>query len=239
MSRKGALLLAGLLLAATLMIFELTSLDLWLQDAFFSFDQQTWLVSKKARGSRILFYHGPKLLLIGFGAWLLASLAFRKPSKLRRFLSCRTPRELVYLMICLGLFPALIGGLKKISGLHCPSELSRYGGEHEFRRLFSPRPANSQELGHCFPAGHASGGFALLGLYFVARTNLEKKGGLFVGLGLGWAMGLYQMLNGAHFLSHTLVTMILAWIFTLSFAGLLRLPENLRHQESEVRSRST
>lgn len=31
-------------------------------------------------------------------------------------------------------------------------------------------------------------------------------------LGLGWTMGLYQMLKGAHFFSHTLATMILAWI---------------------------
>ena len=51
-----------------------------------------------------------------------------------------------------------------------------------------------------------------------------KKAGLAFGLGVGWFMGIYQMLVGAHFLSHTVTTMILAWIFTLSFALILRVP---------------
>ena len=32
---------------------------------------------------------------------------------------------------------------------------------------------------------------------------------------LGWVMGGYQMLNGRHFLSHTLAMMRIAWIIIL------------------------
>jgi hypothetical protein len=39
---------------------------------------------------------------------------------------------------------------------------------------------------------------------------------------VGWAMGFYQMLKGAHFLSHTFVTMSIAWIWILFINWLTR-----------------
>jgi membrane-associated PAP2 superfamily phosphatase len=135
-------------------------------------------------------------------------------------------------MICLGLFPTLIGLIKKYSGLHCPSELTRYGGDHAYRKIFSARPTDAADLGDCCPAGPASGGFALLGLWFVARSAAAKRRVLALALGAGWAMGLYQMFDGDHFISHTVVTMMLAWIFTLSLAMLLRLGPRADHQQA-------
>jgi membrane-associated PAP2 superfamily phosphatase len=38
---------------------------------------------------------------------------------------------------------------------------------------------------------------------------------------VGWIMGGYQMLKGAHYLSDTLVTMLLAWIIHLLLRRLL------------------
>lgn len=32
---------------------------------------------------------------------------------------------------------------------------------------------------------------------------------------IGWSMGSYKMLIGDHFLSHTVITMILAWLLIL------------------------
>lgn len=219
--RKALLALAGALLAVMLFIFEASDLDLWIQDLLYSPDRGAWVLSKNAALPRIVFYHGPKMLLITFGAWLLCSLVIPRGWKVRQWLSTQHPRELLYLLICIGLFPALIGGIKNVSGIHCPSELSRYGGDHPYRKLFSPRLRESHALGHCFPAGHSSGGFALLGLYFVAKRDRTKKAALVLGLGAGWLMGLYQMLVGAHFLSHTVTTMMLAWIFTLAAAFFL------------------
>lgn len=34
-------------------------------------------------------------------------------------------------------------------------------------------------------------------------------------ISIGWALGLYKMFIGDHFLSHTLVTMLLAWLMIL------------------------
>lgn len=221
-SRKGALVFAFCFLVATLFAFEISDVDLWLQDFLYWPGRGEWILSKQAKIPRVLFYHAPKIALILFAVWVLFSLLVPRSWKMRRWLSARPGRELIYLLICLGLVPAAIGAIKKVSGIHCPSELSRYGGEHAYRKLFSTRPKDPHELGHCFPAGHASGGFALLGLYFVARNERGKKVGLGLGLGAGWLMGIYQMLVGAHFLSHTVTTMILAWIFVLSAALILK-----------------
>jgi membrane-associated PAP2 superfamily phosphatase len=32
------------------------------------------------------------------------------------------------------------------------------------------------------------------------------------GLAAGWIVGVYQILKGAHYVSHTIVTMLLAWL---------------------------
>jgi membrane-associated PAP2 superfamily phosphatase len=65
--------------------------------------------------------------------------------------------------------------------------------------------------GHCLPAGHASGGFGLLGFVWIRRSRRWRIAWLTVALVAGWSMGLVQMLNGSHYLSHTMVTMLLAW----------------------------
>ena len=68
--------------------------------------------------------------------------------------------------------------------------------------------------GHCFPAGHASTGFAYLGAWFWLRRAAPRAatawliGALLVGLGLG----LVQQVRGAHYMSHTLWTAWLCWV---------------------------
>ena len=51
-----------------------------------------------------------------------------------------------------------------------------------------------------------------MSLWVLGRTRAQKITGLAIGFTMGWTMGLYQMLNGNHYLSHTLVTMLLAWL---------------------------
>ena len=80
-------------------------------------------------------------------------------------------------------------------------------------KVCSPYPENDRPArrGRCFPAGHASGGFALLGLIGLARTTRGRWAAFAVAMAAGWAMGVYQMAKGAHYLSHTLVTLLVAW----------------------------
>lgn len=69
---------------------------------------------------------------------------------------------------------------------------------------------NSAAQGHCWPAGHASGGFALLAFRLLAGDPQRRRLVTGLALGAGWWMGGYQMLKGAHFISHTLVTLSLS-----------------------------
>ena len=99
-----------------------------------------------------------------------------------------------------------------------PLELKAFGGTHEHLLLFQAKPAGYPS--HAFPAGHASGGFALLGLYWILKSRRWR--GLALGLGVGCWMGLYQVARGEHFLSHTLATAALAWLLCAGLAWLAK-----------------
>ncbi|HWA28033.1 MAG TPA: phosphatase PAP2 family protein [Lacunisphaera sp.] len=212
---------AVLALALALGVFEFTGLDLWLQDRCYNFPQQHWRVDARNALGRLVFYNGPKAVIILVAvAVLVLALA---PARWRARLQFAR-RDLWVALLTLVAVPALAGLGKSTTNVFCPSEIRRYGGEVPYVKLCSPYPENDRPLarGHCFPAGHASGGFALLGLMWLRRTRGWKLGGLALGLGTGWWMGGYQMLKGAHYLSHTVVTMLLAWIIMLAWRRVVR-----------------
>lgn len=213
---------AFLLLAAVLLLFECVDLDLLLQDRFFDFPNRRWLIDPGAPLPRLLFYTGPKAVLILFGI-LVAALALG-PGKWRDRL--RVPAggrlDLWIVVATLATVPTLAGLGKSVTNVHCPSEIRRYGGNVPYVKLFSRYPVDDRPArrGRCFPAGHASGGFALMSLAGLARTRRGRRTGTLVGLAAGWTLGLYQILKGAHYLSHTLVTMMMAWIVFLAWRRL-------------------
>ena len=84
----------------------------------------------------------------------------------------------------------------------------------------------------CWPAGHASGGFALMALFFFFKNPRNQFFGLIGAITLGWSMGTYKMLLGDHFLSHTIITMILAWIIILTIVKLTQLKEKEKLEKS-------
>jgi membrane-associated PAP2 superfamily phosphatase len=82
--------------------------------------------------------------------------------------------------------------------------------------------------GHCFPAGHASTGFAFMAAYFCLRQN-NAPGAmkwLLVAVCIGFILGISQQMRGAHFMSHTLWTAWLCWtvgwLSHLLFSAILR-----------------
>lgn len=212
---------AMILLAAALALFEFTGVDLALQDQFYDFPNQCWLVDAEHPLGRLVFYNGPKALIIlaavaGLGL-ALGPAAWRDRLRFAR-------RDLWVALLTLVTVPALAGFGKNTTNTFCPSEIRRYGGDVPYVKLCAPYPDDDRPArkGHCFPAGHASGGFALLGLMWLRRTRAWKLGGLALGLGAGWWMGGYQMLKGAHYLSHTVVTMLVAWILMLVWRRIVR-----------------
>lgn len=102
--------------------------------------------------------------------------------------------------------------LKYTSTTSCPWDLAEFGGMASYASHWALGALDGGS-GKCFPAGHASAGFAFLGGYFALRHRHARAARLWLacallaGLALGWA----QQVRGAHYLSHTLWTGWLCW----------------------------
>ena len=98
--------------------------------------------------------------------------------------------------------------------------MSIYGGAVPYTRLFEGTPAGYPR-GRCFPAGHASGAFSLVGLYFVARARRSRRAAWWLAPAvlLGAAFALAQQARGAHFLSHNLWAAAVCWYAALALSA--------------------
>jgi membrane-associated PAP2 superfamily phosphatase len=102
--------------------------------------------------------------------------------------------------------------IRHASAHSCPWDLRIFGGSALWFPLFdAPGPAPGP--GHCWPGGHAAGGFSLLAGYFALRDGHQALARvvLALALGLGLVMSLVQMARGAHFLTHNLWSLWIAW----------------------------
>lgn len=239
MQNKILPLLATLgLLAAALALFQFTNLDIKVQDQIFDFANHRWPISKQDALPRVLLYSGPK---IGLGivagvllVWLLVPVRWRPPV-LRNWELPWARRHIWFVLFCVAIIPATVGFMKSRSDLYCPWAIDRYGGDRPHLRFFDLLPADyPPDCGRCFPAGHASGGFALVGLYYLSDSRRGRWIGLAIGMTAGWVMGMYQMLKGAHFLSHTVATMLIALAIAQVLAWVMKLNCPRETKEAKV-----
>lgn len=212
-------------LIAVILIFEFTPLDSRVSDHFYDAEHGGWLVRHQGL-AKAVFYKWPLRIIKMFGVVVLVAMLVP-----HRWLAPRwrlPKRELALVFLTLTLLPSLVGSLKAWTNMSCPRQLESYGGTRPVVGLFESAPENCcgapKARGRCWPAGHASGGFALMSLCALGRTRRQKIAGLALGLALGWTMGLYQMLNGNHYLSHTLVTMLLAWLVVVLLSVAVKMP---------------
>lgn len=205
-------------LVAAALFFEVTDVDMLLQSRFYDTGTSQWLVDKSDQVMRFVFYDGIKGVLLTLTAALLITAVFfgRKP------VVAEYQRRLWLTLLSIALILATSSGLKAVTNVACPGQLNDFGGTIAHVKLFDAyppgqRPAKAQ---HCFPAGHASGGFALLSLVFLFKTRRNQRLAIVASLSLGWIMGLYKMFIGDHFLSHTVTSMLLAWciVCAISYA---------------------
>lgn len=120
-------------------------------------------------------------------------------------------KKLTYLLAATACSMALISGFKAITTLPCPWSLLEFGGQQPWTNL-SQLFSLSLPLQHCFPSGHASGGYAWIALAFL--FPLGGQGfwlGLLPGIMLGLIFGIAQQLRGAHFISHDFFTLAICW----------------------------
>jgi membrane-associated PAP2 superfamily phosphatase len=210
------LLLSVLLLLVHIALFESLPIDLWLQDHFFDFLRQTWQVDKENPLWRLLFYSGIKKLFIGFVLIVLIALVFFQKNP-----TVQAYRQgLLIVLLSVIILPLGVSLLKAVSNVPCPKDIQRYGGDYPHNTLCHRHPVEIQGLKRikCYPAGHASGGFALLSLWFLFKTRKNRWRALWAVLLLSWTIGGYKILIGDHFLSHTVVSMWLAAILVLLVA---------------------
>ncbi|SEI68588.1 Membrane-associated enzyme, PAP2 (acid phosphatase) superfamily [Allopseudospirillum japonicum] len=118
-----------------------------------------------------------------------------------------------YLLITLVTSLVSVSLLKKVTHLPCPWDVATFGGRWPETPAWWQMFSQQYPKGYCFPAGHASSGWASLGLYFIAPYYSKKIRWCFylsvpfVSLILGFA----QQMRGAHFLSHDLATCALCY----------------------------
>ena len=213
---KTQIVITALLLAASILLFGLTDIDLMIQDHLYDFTHHSWLLDKHAEPYHTLLYTGAKKILIATGVgFLLIYIFFRNHPIIRPY-----KKGIVIVLLSSIFVPVVTGGLKKATNMPCPKHEIHYGGEYPRTAVWESYPPTLQNKKRiaCWPAGHASGGFALMSLFFLFRRRRYKVLALLVALLIGWSMGIYKMLVGDHFFSHTLITMLIAWLLILMIA---------------------
>lgn len=206
-----------LLLMALLLAFDPSPVDFALARLFYEPGQG--FIGRSSFWLEDILHDRAKQVLILLGVLAIAGFALSLlPTRLRHW-----RRQLGYLVLALGLSTSLVTPLKTLTGMHCPWSLSEFGGQEQFTPLLAER-APTANPGRCWPGGHASAGFSLLALFFVLRDRRPRMAriALVVALGLGSLFSLGRMLQGAHFLSHNLWTLLIDWtICVLTYRWLL------------------
>lgn len=202
--------MSAVALIAAILFFGVSGTDIWIQNHFYNPVSHQWILDREDPVLNFIFYDGVKRLIIILNVLVLIGLIlwWKKP-----FLS-KYRRGLVIVLLSSIFVPVIVGSLKATTNIPCPKNLAIYGGLYPHTCVWEKYPSTfcNQKKIKCWPAGHASGGFALLSLYYLfhkRRAKIIAVSGVMV---LGWSMGTYKMLIGDHFLSHTTITMIMAWL---------------------------
>ena len=216
-----------LTLIATL-VFEHSQIDIRISELFYNNGQ--WLLAKDAQPYAFIFYDLPKALLILLGIYLLIILIFKykkgsttisnslsKKFNLNKLILPFSIGEISYLLIIIILVPSTTALLKSYTHVSCPNHLLIFGGDLPYLNLWQNRVA--QTSAKCFPAAHASAGFSLYALIFLPTLYKYRYRIFVIVTTVGWTMGLYKMLFGDHFFSHTLVSMLLSLTIACALAS--------------------
>ena len=196
-----------LLFMALLLVLDPAAVDFHLANLFYR--SGTGFIGRHNFWLEDILHHRAKHVVIAGGAVLIATFLYS--------LTPRGPRHwrrpLGYLVLAIGLSTGVVTPLKALTQVQCPWSLREYGGAESYTRLLEARPP-AFKPGRCWPGGHAATGFSLLALYFVLRDRRPRRARLALAfaLGLGGIFALGRIVQGAHFLSHNLWTLLLDWL---------------------------
>lgn len=215
LSHLGLPLLAMITL---LVVLEPGGLDLWLADRWYALGGNEWSFADHWLTYDLIHHYGKLLVIL---TWLVVAAVLAMSYRQPRLQPLRGTLALV--LTGMALLPAIIARAKHYTQVPCPWDLARYGGEAPYRfNLAYDFPAG-ELAGYCFPAGHASGGYALLVMYFAAIPWLPRPALMLLpGLLVGFIFGTGQQARGAHFLSHDVWTASLCWFGALALFMVFR-----------------
>lgn len=100
---------------------------------------------------------------------------------------------------------------KKTTGVSCPWNVVEFDGT---RAIADPDWSIVTRQGNCWPGGHVGTGFCLFALYFALRDRFKAASHwvLAAVLVFGLICSAARTMQGAHFVSHNVVTMLIDWI---------------------------
>ena len=171
----------------------------WGESTGFALRDNWWMVKVMHEGMRNAGW--VLLLALAAGIW--------RPWGSLRHLATGDRAGLFLSVVCALLAVTLIKGISKTS---CPWDLQVFGGTASYISHWNVFEVDGGG-GHCFPAGHASTGFAFMAAYFGLRQSGAPSARTWLACALlaGLVLGLSQQMRGAHFMSHTLWTAWLSW----------------------------
>ena len=193
------------------LVFDYTNIDIFVSTVFFDAKTSSWPYYNTFLTGK-LGYLWIKSLLVLYGVLLSILLACSFKSN-----SFKVQRKwIVFLLLSMIIVPAEISMLKHTFYKPRPEQVFEFGGNMPHVKLGEflwNQPSASN-----WPGGHASGGAALVSLYFAGRQISDNWGktGLFCGILLSQLMGFVQVARGQHFLSHNLWTLWFAWFTVVS-----------------------
>lgn len=130
-------------------------------------------------------------------------------------------RDFWFVAISFSIATGLVHYFKSHTDVYCPVELVQYGGS-AIRHEWYENLNFFHQIGHgrCWPGGHASAGYSMLALYFVARSYRWKYSTLLlkVVLVLGSVYGTTKVMQGWHFMSHTFWAGVMVWLANFALA---------------------
>ncbi|WP_374005057.1 phosphatase PAP2 family protein [Pseudomonas cichorii] len=226
-----------LLAALVFVIFDLTELDVTLSNLLydpvtqvFPFQHDRLFENLTHRWPRIIPDWTGELAIIGAllsFVWprlkadkhqrLIATLERLRIARVLKFLA-RHRRDFIFVVVAFAITTGMVHYFKSHTSVYCPVETTLYGGTQEKKEWFENfNLLHEAGKGRCWPGGHASSGFTLLALYFVARRYRWRHARKLLGwvLLLGMVYGTTRVLQGWHFMSHTFWSGILVWLTML------------------------
>ncbi|MEK1834034.1 phosphatase PAP2 family protein [Pseudomonas sp. NPDC089918] len=217
--------------AITLLLLELTSLDMDLAKLFYD-PVAGAFIGRHSYFLEDILHDRAKQVVIAFSVFaILGFIGAFFMDRLKPF-----KRELGCLVLSLALATSFVTPVKAVTAVQCPWSLEQFGGHETYSELLSPRP-HTDKPGRCWPGGHAATGFTLFALFFVLRDRRPRlaRKAFVLAFALGSVFSISRMMQGAHFFSHNVWTAIFCWLICLgAYYYILYQPVPKVERESEA-----